>query len=117
MNPIKVAASLLLASSLSIPSVKIADASVNDYQMVTISAYCDEGIMADGNWTAWGDAAGAYWLPIGSLVYVQGYGTVVIQDRGQAGLFTIDLSMPGDCHAAVWFGREHRSIRVIRWGW
>lgn len=83
-----------------------------------VSAYCEQGVTADGSWTYWGEAAAASWVPFGSLVWIQGYGTVVIEDRGQPGLFTFDLAMPGGCQAAREWGRHWDNYYVIlRWGW
>lgn len=93
-------------------------ASANQEVSGTVTAYCDQGVTASGEWTEWGTAAGAYWIPLGSLVWVQGYGTVLITDRGQPGLFTIDLSMPGSCWQAEQWGRKYWvPIYVERWGW
>ena len=85
--------------------------------LANVSAYCDQGWTASGRWTAWGTAAGASWLPLGSIVAVSSYGDVLVTDRGVPGLFDLDLSMPGDCGAAWNWGRRWLPITVLRWGW
>jgi hypothetical protein len=85
--------------------------------LANVSAYCLTGPTASGRWTAWGTAAGAAWLPLGSLVWVDGYGEVLIDDRGQPGLFDLDLAMPGDCTDAWRWGRQWRRVWVMRFGW
>lgn len=81
------------------------------------TAYCLTGTTASGRWTAWGTAAGAAWLPLGSLVAVEGAGTLLIDDRGAPGLFDIDIAAPGACDWALRWGRQWRRIQVLRWGW
>lgn len=81
-----------------------------------VTEYCDSGIAASGRWTMPGTAAASYDIPLGSLVYVNGYGTVLIDDRGRAGLFTIDI-YNRSCYAARQWGREYRYIDILRRGW
>jgi|GEM_PF-5529834 3D (Asp-Asp-Asp) domain-containing protein len=83
----------------------------------SVTAYCDQGVTASGAWTRWGTAAGAGWLPLGSLVWVPGYGTVLITDRGQPGLFIVDIAAPGACGWAWQWGRQWLPVSVERWGW
>jgi len=99
---------LALAATLLWPTVARADDG-------RITAYCDRGTMADGNWTHWGAAGGAYWLPFGSLVWVEGWGLVTVEDRGSAP-YTLDLWMPS-CAAAWAWGVQYPRYTVLRWGW
>lgn len=83
----------------------------------SVSAYCITGTTASGAYTHWGGAAGASWLPFGSLVYIPGWGVVTILDRGQPGLFLVDIAAPGDCVWARQWGRQWLPISILRWGW
>jgi len=81
----------------------------------SVSQYCDVGVMADGNWTHPGAAGGAWWLPFGSLVWLEGIGTVIIEDRGSYP-YLVDIWEPSCTHA--WqFGRQYPRWVVVRWGW
>lgn len=87
------------------------------WQGMTITAYCDTGPMADGNWTHYGAVAGGWNLPFGSLVEISGMGVYMVEDRGSAvGPGHLDVWM-GSCGGADYFGRQWRSVRVDRWGW
>jgi 3D (Asp-Asp-Asp) domain-containing protein len=83
----------------------------------SVSAYCETGTTANGDFTHWGEAAGASWLPFGSRVTVPGFGTVTIEDRGVPGLFLVDLAMPNDCYDAIQWGRRWLQVTVQRLGW
>jgi 3D (Asp-Asp-Asp) domain-containing protein len=86
-------------------------------QGMLITAYCDAGRMADGNWVHQGAAAGGWDLPFGSLVEVSGLGVFMVEDRGSAVQpGHIDVWM-GSCGDAMYFGREWRAVRVQRYGW
>ena len=82
----------------------------------TVSAYCDRGVMSDGQQTHAGVAAGASWIPLGSVVAVDGWGSVVIEDRGRPGLFSVDLWMP-TCWQAWQWGRRFVPYQILRYGW
>ena len=86
-------------------------------QGMLVTAYCDAGRMADGNWVHQGAAAGGWDLPFGSLVEVSGMGVFMVEDRGSAvDPGHIDVWM-GSCGDALYFGREWHTVRVQRYGW
>lgn len=105
-----------LVAALLVGAVAPAQASETYWTTGDVTQYCSAGYMADGNYTYEGAAAGAYWIPIGSLVYVPGHGTVTIEDRGQPGLFVVDI-FTWDCSEAWDWGRQYQDVQVLRWGW
>jgi 3D (Asp-Asp-Asp) domain-containing protein len=77
-------------------------------QTVIATAYCSAGLTAAGTWTGWGTAASD--LPLGTELYVPGYGKATVLDRGGGiGPGRLDLYMPNCTEAEQW-GR--RSIKV-----
>lgn len=80
-----------------------------------VTEYCDYGTTASGYLTHIGEAAGAYWLPMGSIVSIAGVGQFIIEDRGQP-IFDVDIYTPR-CIDALYFGRQYVTIYVLRWGW
>ena len=106
-----------LALMLSLLPVGAARADGAPWQGMTITAYCDSGQMADGNWVHNGAVAGGWNLPFGSLVEISGMGVFMVEDRGSAVQpGHLDVWM-GSCNSATYFGREWRSVRVQRYGW
>lgn len=81
-----------------------------------VSSYCDRGITASGLYTRAGTAGGDYWLPLGSVVEVAGFGYVTVDDRGVPGIADIDLWSPS-CTWSLRWGRRYVPITVWRWGW
>lgn len=107
--------SLALLSSL-VP-VGAAQADGAPWQGMTITAFCDSGQMADGNWVHNGAVAAGWDLPFGSLVEIAGMGVYIVEDRGGAvHPGHLDVWM-GSCGYADYFGRQWRSVRVQRYGW
>lgn len=49
-------------------------------------------------------------IPLGSIVYVPGYGNMVADDTGVSG-YAIDIAMDSD-HACYEFGVQHLSVTV-----
>lgn len=111
--------SLLVGLALLVPFLQSgqADAQAVPGQGMLITAYCDAGRMADGNWVHPGAAAGGWDLPFGSLVQISGMGVFMVEDRGGAvHPGHIDVWM-GSCDDAMYFGREWRTVQVQRYGW
>ena len=81
-----------------------------------VSSYCDVGITASGLHTQRGDAGGDYWLPLGTLVEVESYGTVRITDRGRPRIADVDIWSPS-CSWSIWWGRRYVRLTIERWGW
>lgn len=77
-----------------------------------VTAYCSAGRMADGTWTHPGAAAAEYDVPMHSRLRVAGVGDLVVEDRGQPGLFAVDVFIPS-CRAAIIFGRGMRLIQIL----
>ncbi len=105
-----VAVAILAALALLLPTARPALADDG-----RITAFCDHGYMADGNWTHLGAAGGAWWLPLGSIVRVEGWGDVIVEDRGSAP-YTLDLWVPR-CDQAWDWGVRYPAYTVLRWGW
>jgi len=106
---------LLLVSQLLLTLVLLYPVGAVRADTGVVTAYCDYGYMASGNWTHVGAAAGAWWLPLGSIVRVEGWGDVIVEDRGSAS-YTLDLWVP-TCDQALQRGRRYPRIEVLRWGW
>lgn len=108
----------LASAALALTLLRPATARADGYSFTGLTtAYCQTGYTASGRWTAWGTAAGAEWIPLGSVVLVENYGRLLITDRGRPGLFSIDIAAPGACAWALRWGRQWRRIQVLRWGW
>jgi 3D (Asp-Asp-Asp) domain-containing protein len=110
---------IVLSLALLLPFLQYGAARADSvpWQGMTITAYCDSGQMADGNWVHPGAVAGGWNLPFGSLVEISGMGVYMVEDRGSAlQPGHLDVWM-GSCNQAIYFGREWRSVRVERYGW
>lgn len=104
----------LLLPFLEVPAARADGA---PWTTMAITAFCDNGPMADGNWVHDGAIAAGWDIPFGSLVEIDGLGVFVVEDRGSAILpGRIDVWLPS-CGAAIDFGRQWRAARVQRWGW
>ena len=89
------------------------------YTLMEISAYTDaegENRTASGKRTRHGYVAAGESFPFGTILYIEGYGEVEVQDRG--GMIT-------DEHLDIWFdnvndalifGRQHRKVYIVKWG-
>lgn len=76
------------------------------------TAYCDHGTTADGTHTAWGVIAAGPSYAFGTSMYVPGYGSAVVHDRGGAvSDGVIDLWMP-TCGEAIQWGRRSVAVTI-----
>ncbi|MGI8914722.1 MAG: 3D domain-containing protein [Chloroflexota bacterium] len=110
---------VVLSMALVVPFLQSGAAQADGavWQGMTITAFCDSGQMADGNFVHPGAVAAGWNLPFGSLVEISGMGVFVVEDRGGAvHPGHLDVWMPS-CGNANYFGREWRSVRVQRYGW
>jgi 3D (Asp-Asp-Asp) domain-containing protein len=80
-------------------------------QTLSVTAYCDTGTMADGHRARWGAAAGNHW-PFGTKLRVGGWFTVTVEDRIRHGS-DLDLAMPGNCPAALRWGRRAVTVAPV----
>src|SRR5436305_3282511 len=89
-----------------------------------VTAYADQGAMADGNTTYWG-ACAVYppQFPFGTVIALYNSDGsfnrhCTAEDTGGAiGYGHIDLAMPGDESGASNWGVRYLSAQVLRWGW
>jgi len=89
-----------------------------------VTAYSDQGAMADGNSTYWG-ACAVYppQFPFGTVIALYNSDgsfsrQCTAEDTGGAiGYGHIDLAMPGDEPGASDWGVRYLSAQVLRWGW
>lgn len=87
-----------------------APAGTGDTRVVSSTAYCLTGTTASGAPARHGTVA-MNGVPLGSVWRVVGGGTYVVADRiGHGSGF--DIAMPGDCDAAIRYGR--RTVRIER---
>ncbi len=79
-----------------------------------ISSYCLQGLTRSETWVEPGIAAAdPDFIPLGSIVEIEDYGTVVIKDTGsQIRRWRIDI-WNSDCNWSKNWGRQERRIRVI----
>lgn len=82
----------------------------------SVTSYCDTGYTADGSWTYSGEAAANYSIPFGSRLWVPGWGSVTVEDRGALWANGVDLYNP-NCRQDIIWGREILDVEVERWGW
>jgi 3D (Asp-Asp-Asp) domain-containing protein len=76
-----------------------------------VTAYCDHGLTASGSRTKPGSMAAT--LPFGTRLYVPGYGSGVVVDRGGAvGPGHVDLWMTS-CSAALTWGAQVIPIEIL----
>lgn len=108
-----------LALALTWPMLQVGTARADGapWQWMTLTAFCDNGYMADGSLVHNGAVAAGWDIPFGSLVEIDGLGVFVVEDRGSAIVpGRLDVWMPS-CGSANYFGRQVRAVRVQRWGW
>lgn len=83
----------------------------SDVRTVTSTAYCLTGTMANGQ-RVYRGAVAMNGVPFGSVWQVDGGGTYTVADRiGHSSQF--DIAMPGDCAAAMAYGRRTITVRRI----
>lgn len=85
-------------------------------QLLTVTGYCPTGSRnAAGQWPTVGTAAGNAW-PLGTHLYVQSVGVVVVQDRSAPGATDVDLFLGDDAgcaqRAAAW-GRRQLLVQEV----
>lgn len=111
-----VVAALAMATGLSAPFDPPAPPPPPAAAVLTLdsTSYCQAGIMADGQETYWGAAAGNEW-PFGTRMRIltgRLAGTVVtIADRIGWGS-QLDIFSPS-CAWSWWYGRERVSVEII----
>lgn len=89
----------------------VLNTSIGRQQTVVTTAYCRTGLTAAGTWTHRGTAASE--LRFGTQLYVPGYGTATVLDRGGAiGPRRLDLYM-ASCAAAQQWGRRPVKISIL----
>lgn len=80
------------------------------------TAYCETGLMANGHHTHRGAVAANRW-PLGTRLHVSdspyGAGTFTVTDRIGHGS-QLDFAIPGDCPAALRWGRRTVRVEVTR---
>ena len=87
-------------------------AGTGDTRVVSSTAYCLTGTMANGQRAHYG-AVAMNGVPLASVWRVHGGGTYVVADRiGHSSGF--DIAMPGDCAAAIRYGRRTITIERVR---
>ena len=92
---------------LAVPSRSSAGA----WSTYLVTAYCLTGVTASGAWTHPGTMAAT--LPFGTRLYVPGYGSGTVQDRGGAiGPGHVDLYM-ASCGAALQWGARVMPIKIL----
>lgn len=69
--------------------------------------------MASGRWTYVGAAAAERDIPFGTRLLVAGIGYLTVEDRGQSGLFAVDVFVPS-CRAAYQVGRSVRRVTILQ---
>lgn len=84
--------------------------------LLSSTAYCETGLMANGQRTHRGAVAANTW-PLGTVLHVSdspyGPGTFVVADRYGWGT-SLDFAIPGDCAAALRWGRQTVRVEVVR---
>src|SRR5204862_4209660 len=94
-------------------------AAVTNWSLASVTGYCATGNRnAAGNWPTIGTAAGNAW-PLGTHLYVDTIGTVVIEDRSAPGATDVDLYMGAGANcltAATNFGRRTLRIHLLTSG-
>jgi 3D (Asp-Asp-Asp) domain-containing protein len=94
------------------PQTRSVTVNVGGYQQVwLVTWYSDCCQMADGNYVHPGAAACGYDVPLGTRVYVPGYGTVVCEDRiGYDPWHHVDIWDPsGSAHG---LGSDSRTVTI-----
>ncbi len=69
-------------------------------------------VCADGNYPSCGYTVGCNSLPLGTMIYIEGYGTYVVEDRGGMPDNVIDIYME-DYDTCIEFGRRTADVYLI----
>lgn len=92
--------------------------------MLKVTAYAQDGRMADGHWSYFGACAvSKSQFPFGTIIdlYAQdGDFTLecIAEDTGSGiGVGHISLAMPGDATGALHWGTRYLMAQIARWGW
>lgn len=83
-----------------------------EWRTMEVSAYCDQGYTASGEWVQEGFAASDD-LPLGTVVIVNGVSYIVMDRFGGGYADHLDLYMPS-YDAAIAFGRQVLDVYVER---
>ena len=67
---------------------------------------------ANGNYPTTGYTVACNTLPLGTTIYIEGYGTYVVEDTGGMGGGVVDIYM-GDVNTCYEFGRQVANIYII----
>lgn len=98
---------------------------VNDeYSTVTESSYTYAGVFeltayewtgntcANGNYPTTGYTVASNYFALGTVLYIEGYGTYVVEDRGGMANSVIDIYM-GDYNTCIQFGRQSANVYIV----
>ena len=69
-------------------------------------------VCADGNYPSCGYTVGCNSLPLGTKIYIEGYGEYVVEDRGGMADNVIDIYME-DYDTCIQFGRRTANVYLI----
>ena len=79
----------------------------------TLTAYEATGnCCANGNYPSVGYTVACNTIPLGTTIYIEGYGTYVVEDTGGMGGGTIDIYM-GDPAACIQFGVQGADVYIV----
>jgi len=67
---------------------------------------------ANGNYPTTGYTVACNSLPLGTTIYIEGYGTYVVEDTGGMGGGVVDIYM-GDVDTCIQFGRQGANIYIV----
>ena len=67
---------------------------------------------ANGNYPTCSYTVACNSLPLGTKIYIEGYGTYVVEDRGGMGNNVIDIYM-GDVSTCLQFGRRSANVYIV----
>ena len=67
---------------------------------------------ANGNYPTEGYTVACNSLPLGTKIYIEGYGTYTVEDRGGMGSNVIDIYL-GDAGECVQFGRQNAQVYIV----
>lgn len=79
----------------------------------TLTAYEETGSpCANGNYPTRGYTVACNSLPLGTRIYIEGYGEYVVEDRGGMGGGVIDIYL-GDPDECIQFGRRSANVYIV----
>lgn len=113
---------LLYGGYTAFTSRQATDAASSSFQSVSVTAYSDQGTMADGHQAHFGACAAlTSQFPFGTEVQLfnannpnQAQIQCVVEDTGShVCQNTIDVAMPGHTNSAIQFGRQQMLLKVI----